>query len=360
MPDGNGTEPIFGIQQPQIASILAHFWPDEYRLCQFSELVASITPKLHRLLAIHSTLPLVTASVALPLYGSKWKRTIDIQRDVINGSPHSSVIADTQMFDALPAVLAEKFAKNKDSFYLSLAKALSFRKQTVYGLQGFKVESQEDSHTKNLEWRVTSKNGPENEPPQTPPEPKTQNGSTSGFSNTNKTDAVVCGGSNPLGYQKNSEKPETEVHSNRNSTHGNVFTEAQVVQTTANHRSPQNGYVSKVPLDSMASGLMALSEQPRESPVCGGSFSSADSDEMNSSPSHRQHTIDVPVPDVQHQSVSVGDFMALGKRLGYPAVSDLDLKAGMMGWNGFSLTQVTNGGCDELLHSQLVISSTTH
>ena len=97
-------------------------------------------------------------SVWSQCYGDTWKRTLDVQRDIINGSPHSAIAnANSQLFKSLPAVLAEKFAKNKDSFYLSLAKALSFRKQTVYGLQGFQIESQEDSHTKNLVWQVTSK-----------------------------------------------------------------------------------------------------------------------------------------------------------------------------------------------------------
>ena len=69
LPNGNGTWPIFGIQLSQFAGILLHFWPDEYRLHRKAELMASVQHKLHKLLAMHSTLPLVTAYVALPLVG---------------------------------------------------------------------------------------------------------------------------------------------------------------------------------------------------------------------------------------------------------------------------------------------------
>jgi hypothetical protein len=132
-------------------------------------------------------------------------------------------------------------------------------------------------------WRVTSKNGPENEPPQTPPEPKMQTGSTSGFSNDGKTDAVVCGGLNPLGCGEKSENTKKEMPDSIN----NTLSGAWVVQSTANHRTPQNGHTSKVPLDGSTSAFMALSEQSLESPICGGSFSSADSGRCpNSSCSH--------------------------------------------------------------------------
>lgn len=67
MLNGNGTWPFFGIQQPRIAGNLSHFWPDEYRLCLKAELMASTKHKLHKLLVMHSTLPLVTRSVALGL-----------------------------------------------------------------------------------------------------------------------------------------------------------------------------------------------------------------------------------------------------------------------------------------------------
>ena len=36
--------------------------------------------------------------------------------------------------------------------------------------------------------------------------------------------------------------------------------------------------------------------------------------------------------------ISVGDFMALGKRHNYPEISDLGLKGGLVGWNSFSLS----------------------
>lgn len=213
-------------------------------------------------------------------YGSEWKKTLEVQKDVINGSHHSSTSdEDSQLFEALPTALAEKFAKNRDSFYLSLGRALSFRKQTVYGLQGFQIESKEDSHAGGTLWRVTSKNGPENKPPQTPPEPKTQNGSTSGSSEYGKTSADDSRGSNPLGYGENLENRDIEKTCTATD---DMLTGVRGVQTSAIIRSHQNGHAPKVPSDSSTSAFAAPSGEASESPVCGGLFSKADSDHRRS------------------------------------------------------------------------------
>jgi hypothetical protein len=214
-------------------------------------------------------------------YGDVWKKTLDVQNDIISGSPHSSIAnGDSRLFETLPTFLAEKFAKNRDSFYLSLGRALSFRKQTVYGLQGLQIESKEDSHAGGMLWRVTSKNGPENEPPQTPPEPKTQNDSTSGSSEYDKTSADDCRGFNPLGYRENFQNPTSKtskrVPYTADDAATNVFTGAQGFQTSANISSPQNGYMPKVSSDGSISAVEPLCEQPPESAVCGGSFSTSE------------------------------------------------------------------------------------
>jgi hypothetical protein len=229
-------------------------------------------------------------------YGEMWKKTLEVQKDVITGSPYSAIEDEksTLLFEALPAVLAEKFARNRDSFYLALARALSFRKQTVFGIEGFQIESQTDSHTKNLVWRVTTKKTPnedpeneaqnksENEPPQNGERPNVQNGSTSGFSDSQESPSVVCGGSHSLSSGKNSkykdiigDSEETAVtlcDSQQKRADGGQC------QTTAYHRSTQNGHESKVPLDGSTSAVIALSEEGTESPICGGSFSNAEFD----------------------------------------------------------------------------------
>jgi hypothetical protein len=65
LPNGNGTWPFFGLQKPQFIGNLARFWLDEYRLSPKAELAASLKPNLLELLETHSTLRLVTASVAI-------------------------------------------------------------------------------------------------------------------------------------------------------------------------------------------------------------------------------------------------------------------------------------------------------
>jgi hypothetical protein len=213
-------------------------------------------------------------------YGEAWKKTLEVQKDIIDGCPHSHIAdGDSQLFEALPNLLAEKFAKNKDSFYLSLAKALSFRKQTVYGQQGFQIESKDDSHAGGTLWKVTMKNDPENKPPQTPFESNSRNGSTSGSRESSQDSAEVCGGSTPFATEKksNSKSVKSDVTS-LDSLHNNSA-DTQGVQTSANLRSHQNGRTPKVVSGSSTSAVNAVFEQPPESPVCGGSFSKAESDE---------------------------------------------------------------------------------
>jgi hypothetical protein len=219
-------------------------------------------------------------------YGETWKKTIDVQKDVINGSPYGAIEDEkaTMLFEAVPAVLAEKFVRNKDGFYLALAKALKFRKQTVFGLRGFQIESQEDSHTKNLVWRVTTKktpgNGPENDPqnksenkpPQTIQSINKSDKDTSGSSHSTKNVAVDCGGPTPLPYaRKNNSLESTTV------AHNIYSPGSQGVQTTAIHRNPENDSCEKVPSEQATSGVNGISDEGQKTPICGGSFQNSES-----------------------------------------------------------------------------------
>ncbi len=94
----NRTRPFFGVQLPKITDNFVSFWPGKYRLCQKAELKASRMPNLLHLLWMHSTLPLVTASVVIPLIG-KEKATVKpvIQQYSLfdtDSEPRESLLAD--------------------------------------------------------------------------------------------------------------------------------------------------------------------------------------------------------------------------------------------------------------------------
>jgi hypothetical protein len=219
-------------------------------------------------------------------YGEKWKKTIDVQKDVINGSPFGTIedALSTMLFEAVPSLLAEKFVRNRDGFYLSLARALALRRQTVFGVQGFQIEKQEDSHTKNLMWRVTTKKSPENDPENNPKnksekEPPQMGQSiiksdkaTSGFSPIDENAAVVCGGSTyPLACEKSESSDFTNV------THNIYSPGSQGVQSTAYHRNPQNDPCGKVPSEHSTSGGKGTSDETKKTSICGGSFQNSES-----------------------------------------------------------------------------------
>ena len=102
--------------------------------------------------------------------------------------------------------------------------------------------------------------------------------STSGFSDTDKTTAVVCGGSTPLLSGKNNIIfPDSAEREYTTATH-TYSPEPQGFQTTANHRKAPNDTVGKAPSDQSTSGGNDVSEEAQKTPICGGSFKNSESD----------------------------------------------------------------------------------
>jgi hypothetical protein len=237
-------------------------------------------------------------------YDSNWVKTLDVQKDVISGSPHSVAFeVDSRLFESLPSYLAKKFSEKRESFYLSLGHSLTFRKQTVFGSEGFRIEDMVDSHTGNKVWRVTKKEI-ENKPPQTGQCINNQSGSTGGSNGYDKEAAVDCSGSNPLGYREKLKYSSLDTN--------NVSPGAWVVQTTAIHCKGQNDSINEVPLDRSASGVMTTLDLMKQSPICGGLNSTFKSE-------HSKEDVTETSPNIASSDILAEDAL--------PPMADTDLPA---------------------------------
>ena len=150
----------------------------------------------------------------------------------------------TLLFDSLPLDLKKALAEKPNSFHVTLARQLGERVQTVYGSHGYRIERDEDSHSKQKLWRVMR---------------------------------VVAGGSTPSSEsEKKSDLPENETqadvtmssaHSGFSENINGGFNHPQPPATSAESKTRQT---QSRALTGSTSGFKDLSSQSESSEVAGG------------------------------------------------------------------------------------------
>ncbi|HEX3642544.1 MAG TPA: hypothetical protein VHV10_14735 [Ktedonobacteraceae bacterium] len=182
--------------------------------------------------------------------------------------------------DFLPDGLQASLKEKPNSFKIILSKQLEKRLETCFGDENLRLERTRDKHSKQWLWRVVA--GDAGDPP----------------SQTRE---------NKISFVNNNSNSERQINVNYKDGCGNH----------PHHPQDENSQDSK--------NGMSQGEKP---------FEEISSVQQEDTFSERPPANSERPP----ATISVGDFMALGKRHNYPEISDLGLKGGMMGWNSFSLS----------------------